>query len=74
MHRAVLEAKETLTGVTVHLVDQEYDAGAVIAQARVPVEAGDTVESLAARVQARERALLVEVLADIAGGRIRLRR
>ena len=41
VHRAVLEAKETLTGVTVHLVDQEYDAGAVIAQARVPVEAGE---------------------------------
>jgi len=39
----------------------------------VPVEPGDTVETLAARVQTRERAFIVEVLGEIAAGRIPLR-
>jgi phosphoribosylglycinamide formyltransferase-1 len=73
VHSAVLEAGERVTGVSVHLVDQDYDSGAVLAQAEVPVEPGDTVETLATRVQARERAFLVEVLAEIAAGRLRLR-
>jgi phosphoribosylglycinamide formyltransferase-1 len=72
VHRAVLESGETVTGVSVHVVDGEYDAGAVLAQTEVAVEADDTVETLAARVQARERAFLVEVLGEIAAGRIRL--
>lgn len=72
VHRAVLEAGEKVTGVTVHLVEQEYDTGAALAQAEVPVEPGDTVETLSARVQARERALLVEVLNGIAARRIEL--
>jgi phosphoribosylglycinamide formyltransferase-1 len=62
VHRAVLAAGEAVTGVSVHLVDAEYDTGPVIARAEVPVEPGDTAEALAARVQTRERALLVEVL------------
>jgi phosphoribosylglycinamide formyltransferase-1 len=67
IHRAVIAAGEQTTGVTVHLVDAGYDTGPVVAQARVAVEPGDTPESLAARVQAREREFLVEVLAEIAG-------
>jgi len=66
VHRAVLAAGERTSGVSVHLVDAEYDTGPVIARAEVPVEPGDTAESLAARVQARERELLVQVLVDIA--------
>jgi len=72
VHRAVLAAKERTTGATVHLVDSDYDTGPVIAQCQVPVEADDTPEVLAARVQARERALLVEVLGRIAEGGTRL--
>ncbi len=66
VHEAVLAAGEKITGVSVHLVDADYDTGPVIAQAEVPVEPGDTVEALAARVRARERDFLIEVLADIA--------
>jgi len=73
VHRAVLEAGEAVTGVSVHLVDQDYDTGAVLAQTEVAVEPGDTLETLATRVQARERAFLIEVLAEIAAGRLRLR-
>jgi len=66
VHRAVLEAGERTTGVSVHLVDADYDTGPVIAQTEVVVEPGDTADTLAARVQAREREFLVETLAQIA--------
>lgn len=69
VHQAVLAAGETESGASVHLVEAEYDTGPVIAQARVPVLPGDTPESLAERVQAGERSLVVEVLSDLAAGR-----
>jgi phosphoribosylglycinamide formyltransferase-1 len=72
VHEAVLAAGEAETGVTVHLVDEEYDHGEVVAQCRVRVEQGDTVDSLAARVLEREHGFLVETLQAIASGRIAL--
>jgi phosphoribosylglycinamide formyltransferase-1 len=71
VHRVVLAAGETMSGASVHLVTEEYDAGPVIAQCKVPVEPTDTPEALAQRVQEGERALVVAVLADIADGRTR---
>lgn len=58
VHRAVLAAGETVSGATVHLVDEEYDRGDILAQARVPVEPDDTPEQLAERVLAVEHLLL----------------
>lgn len=58
VHRAVLAAGVPESGATVHLVTEEYDQGPILAQARVPVEAGDTPESLAARVLGAEHRLL----------------
>lgn len=72
VHEAVLASGDRETGVSIHLVDEEYDHGDVIAQCRVPVESGDTVESLAARVLAREHDFLVETLAGIATGALTL--
>ena len=46
MHQAVLASGARETGATVHLVDEVYDRGAVLAQARVPVLPGDTAEQL----------------------------
>jgi len=69
VHRAVLAAGERESGASLHVVEADYDSGPVIAQTRVEVLAGDTAESLAARVQSAERELLVGVLADIAAGR-----
>ena len=66
VHAAVLAAGESETGVTIHQVDAEYDRGPILAQAAVPVLPGDDVETLAARVQQRERALYVEVLQRLA--------
>jgi HAD superfamily hydrolase (TIGR01484 family) len=65
-YAAVLAARETVTGVTIHLVDEEYDHGRVIGQCAVPVLDTDTVDSLQARVQEREKAFFVEVLQRIA--------
>ena len=67
---AVLAAGESETGASVHLVDAEYDTGAVVRQDRVRVLPGDTVASLKARVQACEREAVVETLAAIASGEL----
>ncbi|MDD9936641.1 MAG: phosphoribosylglycinamide formyltransferase [Myxococcales bacterium] len=72
VHAAVLEAGERETGVTVHLVDEIYDHGAVLAQHSVAVHPGDTVESLKERVMTRERAFLVQTLQCVATGELAL--
>jgi phosphoribosylglycinamide formyltransferase-1 len=54
VHEAVIASGAKESGVTVHLVDDEYDRGPIVAQWRVPVEPTDTPESLAARVLAVE--------------------
>lgn len=68
VHRAVLAAGEQESGATVHLVTAEYDTGPVVRQCRVAVASDDTFETLARRVQAAERELVVEVLAELAAG------
>jgi phosphoribosylglycinamide formyltransferase 1 len=72
VHRAVLASGERMSGASVHLVDGGYDTGPLLAQVRVPVEREDTEETLAARVQEAERALVVQVLADVASGKRQL--
>ncbi|QJE97808.1 phosphoribosylglycinamide formyltransferase [Luteolibacter luteus] len=72
VHKAVLEAGETVTGVTIHLVNSEYDEGRIIAQAEVPVMPGDTVESLAARVLKKEHEFFAKTLQDVASGKLEL--
>lgn len=57
VHRAVIDSGCTVTGPTVHYVDEQYDSGRVIAQWPVPVLTGDTPDSLAARVLAVEHLL-----------------
>jgi formyltetrahydrofolate-dependent phosphoribosylglycinamide formyltransferase len=54
VHAAVLAAGETESGCTVHFADNAYDRGPIILQRRVPVMAGDTVETLAKRVFEQE--------------------
>ena len=66
VHRSVLEARDAETGATVHEVTPELDAGPILAQARVPVLAGDTPKALADRVLVSEHRLLVEVLRSLA--------
>ncbi|WP_374516170.1 phosphoribosylglycinamide formyltransferase [Brevundimonas sp.] len=63
-HARALAAGDAEAGCTVHLVTEGVDEGPVLAQARVPVVAGDTPESLAARVLTAEHALYPRALSD----------
>lgn len=62
VHEAVLAAGESATGVTVHQVEGEYDTGAILAQEKVPVVIGDTVETLSERVRVCEHTLYPKVV------------
>lgn len=72
VHEAVLKAGEQITGITIHMVDDQYDHGPTVAQTQVPVVDGDTVESLTERVQAQEHEFWIETLRQIASGHINL--
>ena len=62
----VLAAGVSETAATVHYVDEGVDTGPVIAAERVPVVAGDTADSLRARIQAVEHRLLPRVVRELA--------
>lgn len=70
-HARAIEAGDAEHGASVHFVIPELDAGAVLAQARVPVLPGDDAAALAARVLAREHPLLIASLRLLASGRVR---
>jgi formyltetrahydrofolate-dependent phosphoribosylglycinamide formyltransferase len=72
VHQAVLDAHATETGCTVHLVDEVYDRGEILAQVRIPVLADDTVDTLAARVLVAEHHLLPRVVLEVASRRSRV--
>ena len=59
-----------VTGVTVHLVDEGVDSGPILLQECVPVEPGDTAETLHARIQAVEHRLLPEAVLLLLDGRV----
>ncbi len=61
-----------VTGVTVHLVDEGVDSGPIVLQECVPVEPGDTVETLHARIQAVEHRLLPEAARLLLAGRVQV--
>lgn len=66
VHRSVLAAGDAETGVTIHEVTADVDAGPIVAQSRVPVLPGDDAQTLAARVLVEEHRLLVATLTKIA--------
>lgn len=72
VHEAVLASGMRVSGCSVHIVNEEYDAGPIVAQRCVPVLPGDTVESLAARVFDAECKLYPEALQLFIEGRVEL--
>ena len=72
IHEAVIAAGDEETGVSIHIVDGDYDTGRIVAQSRVPVEPTDTPQTLAQRVLKREHAFFPEVLQKIVTGEIEL--
>jgi len=65
VHEAVLAAGESESGATVHIVDEAYDSGPILAQVRVPVRSQDDPYTLEERVKIAERKLVVATLAEL---------
>lgn len=72
VHEAVLKSGEKFSGPTIHLVDNEYDNGRILAQKKVPVYPDDTIDTLSARVLEQEHIIYAETLQKIANGEIKL--
>ncbi len=66
IHRAVIEAGSTVSGVTIHFVDERYDTGPILLQWPVPVLPGDCAASLAARVLTVEHRILPLAVEQVA--------
>ena len=67
VHRAVIEAKETESGCTIHFVDTGVDTGEIILQIKVPVLSDDTPEILQKRVLEKEHILIIEGIKKLLG-------
>jgi formyltetrahydrofolate-dependent phosphoribosylglycinamide formyltransferase len=65
VHEAVIAAKKNESGITIHYVDEVYDHGEIIFQAKCPVEDMDTAETLAQKIHVLEHAHYPAVLADL---------
>ena len=65
VHRAVIEAQESESGISIHFVNEEYDEGAIIFQAKVSVEKGDSVEVLAQKIQQLEHRFFPKVIEQV---------
>ena len=65
VHRAVIEAQESESGISIHFVNKEYDEGAIIFQAKVSVEKGDSVEVLTKKIQQLEHRFFPKVIEQV---------
>ncbi|MEP3837516.1 MAG: phosphoribosylglycinamide formyltransferase [Algibacter sp.] len=65
VHKAVVENKETETGITIHYVNEHYDEGAIIFQAKCDVNPNDTAENVASKIHELEMEHFPKVVADI---------
>jgi phosphoribosylglycinamide formyltransferase-1 len=72
VHQAVLDAREPVTGATIHLVDAEYDHGRVIAVTEVSVNSPDDVTAIERRVMEAECALFIQTIQRIVAGELSL--
>jgi phosphoribosylglycinamide formyltransferase-1 len=70
--RQALEHGVKVSGCTVHLVDEELDHGPILLQAAVPVEEGDTEETLSARILEREHELYPKAIQLVLDGKVRV--
>ncbi|WP_374576469.1 formyltransferase family protein [Phenylobacterium sp.] len=72
VHEAVVAAGVGASAITIHLVDEEYDHGAVLAVRKVPLKPDETADSLEARLTALEPEVFVETLQRLASGQLAL--
>lgn len=71
-HQRAMDADETHHGSSVHFVNTELDGGPVLLQARLPILASDSVESLKLRIKTKEHIIYPTAIAWLAEGRIKL--
>ena len=72
VHQAVFDQRDPETGITIHLVDHEYDRGRILAQKRLPVDPGLSTEQIEAMVKEAEPDFYIETLSRILSGEIEL--
>lgn len=72
VHEAVIAAKEEFSGATVHIVDEEYDRGAIVLQKKIGVTPTDTAETLSARILQVEHEIYPKALKMFAEGKVSL--
>ena len=65
VHQAVKEQGETETGITIHFVNENYDEGAIIFQAKTPVLPTDSPEDIAANIHLLEHANFPKIINDV---------
>lgn len=65
VHRAVIEAQESESGISIHFVNEEYDEGAIIFQAKVSVEKKDSVEVLAQKIRQLEHRFFPKIVEQV---------
>jgi len=65
VHRAVIEAGEPASGITVHYVNERYDEGAIIFQASCPIQPNDTAETLAEKVHQLEHRYYPQIIEEL---------
>lgn len=70
VHKAVIESGKKESGITIHLVNEHYDEGRILFQAKCPVIENDTPETLAARVQELEHKHFPEVVENFISGKL----
>ena len=74
VHKEVLKNKEYLSGVTVHLVNSDYDKGEIISQETIPISENETPESLAEKARRVEHHLIIKTIKEIIEKKNRLAR
>ena len=72
VHEAVIAQKMAVTGATVHIVDEEYDHGAIVLQRKIAVDSNDTAETLAEKVHQIEHELYPEAIRMFAEGQVKI--
>lgn len=70
VHEAVVANRESVTGATVHIVDEEFDHGAIVLQKQVPVAPGESPEDVAAKVLEVEHEIFPRALQLFADGKV----
>jgi phosphoribosylglycinamide formyltransferase-1 len=68
VHRAVVAAGEKETGITIHEVNEHYDEGKILFQARTGVEPADSPERVAEKIAALEKEFFAKVITKVAEG------